>query len=60
MGRHAAGQIRRLEAGQPAVPFRYRDKAIMATIGFRSAVIQLPRRVRARGTAAWLAWLALH
>jgi len=60
MGRHAAGQIRRLEAGQPAVPFRYRDKGIMATVGYRSAVMQLPGRMRARGTAAWLAWIALH
>jgi NADH dehydrogenase len=60
MGRHAAGQIRRLEAGQPTVPFRYRDKGIMATIGYRSAVIEFPHRVRARGIAAWLGWLALH
>jgi NADH dehydrogenase len=60
MGKHAAGQIRRLEAGQPAVPFRYRDKGIMATIGYRSAVVELPGRVRIHGTLAWLAWLALH
>jgi NADH:ubiquinone reductase (H+-translocating) len=60
MGAHAADQIRRLEASQPTVPFRYHDKGIMATIGYRSAVVQLPRRVRARGTAAWLTWLALH
>src|SRR6516165_2665554 len=60
MGRHAADQIRRLEAGRAAVPFRYHDKGIMATIGYRSAVVQLPHRVRIRGTAAWLAWLALH
>jgi NADH:ubiquinone reductase (H+-translocating) len=60
MGKHAAGQIRRLEAGQPTVPFRYRDKGIMATIGYRSAVVQLPRRLRIHGTLAWLAWLALH
>ena len=60
MGRHAAGQIRRLEAGQPTVPFRYRDKGIMATVGYRSAVVQLPGGVRARGTVAWLAWIALH
>ena len=59
MGRHTADQIRRLEASQPAVPFRYRDKGIMATIGYRSAVVQLPHRVRARGTPAWLTWLAL-
>ena len=60
MGKHAAGQIGRLEAGQPVVPFRYRDKGIMATIGYRSAVVQLPRHVRIHGTLAWLAWLALH
>jgi len=59
-GRHAAAQIRRLAAGQPTQPFRYKDKGIMATIGHRSAVVELPTRVRARGTAAWLAWLALH
>jgi len=60
MGRHAAAQIRRLESGKPAVPFRYRDKGTMATIGYRAAVVQFPRRVRVRGTAAWLAWLTLH
>ena len=60
MGKHAADQIRGLEAGQPTAPFRYRDKGIMATIGYRSAVVQLPRHVRIYGTPGWLAWLALH
>jgi len=60
MGNHAAAQIRRLETGRAAVPFRYHDKGIMATIGYRSAVVQLPHRVRIQGTAAWLAWLVLH
>jgi len=46
--------------GQPTAPFGYRDKGIMATIGYRSAVVQLPRRLRARGTLAWFTWLALH
>jgi hypothetical protein len=32
----------------------------MATIGYRSAVVELPRRVHIHGTLAWLAWLALH
>jgi NADH:quinone reductase (non-electrogenic) len=59
-GRHAARQIRRLVAGEPTQPFRYHDKGIMATIGRRSAVVQLPRGLRMRGTLAWLAWLALH
>ncbi|MGN6791613.1 MAG: NAD(P)/FAD-dependent oxidoreductase, partial [Streptosporangiaceae bacterium] len=59
-GRHAATQISRRAAGQPTQPFSYKDKGIMATIGHRSAVVQLPSRIRARGTLAWLAWLGLH
>src|SRR5215467_5327549 len=60
MGKHAADQIRALEQGKPTAPFRYRDKGTMATIGYRSAVVELPRRVRMHGTLAWLVWLALH
>ncbi len=59
-GRHIARQISRLENGQPTEPFRYKDKGIMATIGHRSAVVELPSRIRMRGTLAWLAWLGLH
>ncbi|HUY52315.1 MAG TPA: NAD(P)/FAD-dependent oxidoreductase [Streptosporangiaceae bacterium] len=59
-GRHAARQIQRLAAQQPTTAFQYRDKGIMATIGRRSAVVELPHRVKVRGTLAWLAWLALH
>jgi NADH dehydrogenase len=32
----------------------------MATIGRRSAVAELPGRIRLHGTPAWLAWLGLH
>jgi NADH:ubiquinone reductase (H+-translocating) len=59
-GRHAAIQIRRIVKGQQTQPLRYKDKGIMATIGHRSAVVELPSRIRARGTIAWLAWLGLH
>lgn len=59
-GRHAAQQVGRLMAERPTAAFSYHDKGIMATIGRRSAVVQLPRGLRVRGTLAWLAWLALH
>jgi NADH dehydrogenase len=59
-GRHAGEQVARLIAGKPARPFRYRDKGIMATIGRRSAVVELRGGVQLRGTLAWLAWLGLH
>jgi NADH:ubiquinone reductase (H+-translocating) len=60
MGRFAAKQIARLEAGKPTARFAYHDKGIMATIGRRSAVVQLPKGVRLRGPLAWFAWLGLH
>ncbi len=59
-GRHAGQQILRRVAGQPATPFSYRDKGIMATIGRRAAVAQLPRVPVIGGTLGWLAWLGLH
>jgi NADH:ubiquinone reductase (H+-translocating) len=59
-GRHAAIQVMRQAAGLPTQPFRYRDRGMMATIGHRSAVVELPWRIRVKGTLAWLAWLALH
>ena len=50
-GRHVARQIRRLLEGRPTTPFRYRDKGIMATIGRRAAVAELPGRIHLRGGA---------
>jgi NADH:ubiquinone reductase (H+-translocating) len=60
MGRHAAAQIVRLRQQAATEPFAYHDKGIMATIGRRSAVVELPQGLRLRGTLAWLAWLGLH
>ncbi|MBO0820583.1 MAG: NAD(P)/FAD-dependent oxidoreductase [Nocardiopsaceae bacterium] len=59
-GKHVAEQIRALIAGRKTTPFAYHDKGIMATIGRRSAVVELPKGARFTGTPAWLAWLALH
>jgi len=59
-GRFAAEQVVRLVAGRPVARFTYHDKGILATIGRRSAVVQLPYHVRIRGTLAWFAWLGLH
>ncbi len=59
-GRHAAEQIVRLLRGEPTQPFHYHDKGTMATIGRRSAVVELARGARITGTLAWFAWLGLH
>ncbi len=59
-GRHAGEQVIRLIAGQPTRQFKYHDKGTMATIGRRSAVVELRGGVQLRGTIAWFAWLGLH
>jgi NADH dehydrogenase len=59
-GKHAAEQVVHLVKGEPTQPFKYHDKGMMATIGRRSAIVQLPQGPRFTGTLAWLAWLGLH
>jgi NADH dehydrogenase len=58
-GKHAAGNIRRAIAGQPTLPFRYRDKGSLATIG-RAAAVANFKRVKLSGFLAWWAWWAIH
>jgi NADH dehydrogenase len=59
-GRHCATQILRVLNDESTTAFHYREKGIMATIGRRAAVAKLPHGGVIRGTAGWLAWLALH
>jgi len=58
-GRYVGDVIRRLVAGQPFPPFRYRGKGTMATIGRHAAVAQIGR-FSFKGILGWLAWLGLH
>lgn len=59
-GNHAARQILNRAEGRPTEAFAYRDKGMMATIGRRSAIAQLPSGILVRGTPGWAAWLLLH
>ena len=59
-GRHVALQIVRQLEGKPALPFKFHNKGIMATIGRHAAVATLPRGFTIKGTLGWLAWLGLH
>ncbi|WP_437602863.1 NAD(P)/FAD-dependent oxidoreductase [Sorangium sp. So ce590] len=58
-GRHAARNIARTVRGLPRLPFRYRDKGAMATIGRAAAVADFGK-VKLSGFPAWLAWLFVH
>ncbi|MEW6284219.1 MAG: NAD(P)/FAD-dependent oxidoreductase [Candidatus Eremiobacterota bacterium] len=58
-GAHAAGNVLREMAGQPPLPFRYRFREDIATLGRSAAVFQWGR-VELTGFPAWFAWLWLH
>lgn len=59
-GRHAAKTIRRRIEGRTSRPFRYHHHGIMAAIGRRVAVAELPGGIFFGGTIGWLAWLGVH
>jgi NADH dehydrogenase len=59
MGRHVAANVRRALAGAPLLPFRYRDKGSLATIGRAAAVAELGR-LHASGAFAWFLWTIVH
>lgn len=58
-GKHVADCITKMLAGGSAVPFRYKDPGIMATIGRNSGVAQLGR-VHLSGFLGWVMWLGVH
>ena len=58
-GRHAAKNILRLIRGEATIPFRYRDKGTLATIGKAAAVADIAG-LHLSGLVAWLMWLFVH
>ena len=58
-GWHTAKNVLRAVRGQERLPFRYRDKGMLATIGRGAAVAHIGP-LRASGYLAWLLWLFVH
>jgi NADH dehydrogenase len=57
----AGRNILREQLGEPTLPFRYRDKGIMAMIGRNAAVAEVGRhRHEVEGPIAFAAWLGVH
>jgi NADH dehydrogenase len=59
MGRHAAKNIRRDLEQRARVPFVYRNKGDLATIGRHRAIADFGR-VQVSGFLAWWLWLFVH
>jgi NADH dehydrogenase len=58
-GRTAARNVIRLARGRRTLPFRYRDRGTLSTIG-RAAAVGEVFGVEVTGLAAWLLWLFVH
>jgi NADH dehydrogenase len=58
-GKFVAQQIRRVSETKPLLPFAYRDKGSMATIGRHKAIVEV-KGFKFAGIPAWYAWLFLH
>lgn len=58
-GELLAKNLRRLENGNPMLPFVYKNKGNMATIGRNKAVVDLPR-LEFGGFFAWFIWMFVH
>jgi len=58
-GRHAARNVRRAVEGKPPLPFQYKDRGMLATVG-RSAGVAVIGRFRFAGFVAWILWLTVH
>jgi len=56
---HLSMNFRRLFSGKHLVPFSYKDKGVMATIGRKRAVVDLPKW-KFQGLFAWFVWMFIH
>ena len=58
-GKHLAKNILRTIEKKELVPFQYKDKGSMATIGRNKAVVDL-NNVKFQGVFAWFVWMFVH
>ncbi len=58
-GRHLAKSIIRLINKEELIPFVYKDKGSMATVGRNRAVVDLGK-IRFQGIFAWFVWMFVH
>jgi NADH dehydrogenase len=56
---HTVRNIERTLRGEPRLPFHYRDKGSLATIGRAAGIAQIGR-IKLWGWLAWVTWLFIH
>jgi NADH dehydrogenase len=54
-----AKNLKRIPSQKEMIPFSYKDKGTMATVGRNLAIVELPT-AQFYGTFAWLVWMFVH
>lgn len=57
--KNLAKNLLNIQSGKTHVPFEYKDKGSMATVGRNRAVVDLPS-LRFAGFPAWMVWMFVH
>jgi len=57
--RQLAENIKLLLSGKSLLPYKYKNKGVMATIGRKRAVVDLPKW-KFHGLFAWFVWMFVH
>ncbi len=58
-GKHLGANLKRLAENKEMVPFKYKDKGSMATIGRNKAVVDMGK-LHFGGFLAWFIWMFIH
>ncbi|MCJ7466108.1 MAG: NAD(P)/FAD-dependent oxidoreductase [Maribacter sp.] len=58
-GKHLAQNLLKMLDEKPLSPFKYKNKGVMATIGRKKAVVDLPH-YKFQGGFAWFVWMFIH
>jgi NADH dehydrogenase len=58
-GKLLAKNLNNIKQGKELIPFKYKDKGSMATIGRNKAVVDLPKW-KFEGWFAWFVWMFIH
>lgn len=58
-GKLMAKNFKKMQSGEPLLPFQYKNLGTMATVGRNKAVVELPN-YKFYGFFAWLVWMLVH
>ncbi len=58
-GSYLASCFRKMAKGRLPKPFSYKDKGVMANIGRKKGIVQLPNGTTYKGFFPWLGWLGV-